>query len=243
MRALPSTEFQTVLSDYEAEVADDGWRGGTPTLHAFQGTVTALEPYLEEDPLAQHAVVLVTDGKPQDCDDVTIEDITSEVAAALEAGISTYVIGVKQPTSKSGCDASAENDELVDNMNAIALAGGTEAPFMIDTGDVAATETSFAAAIQDIRARSVSCEIAIPEHPSGGAFDKDKTDVSVTQDDAVTALPYDPACAASDGWHYDDEQEPAFIELCPGACDSVQHSADAELNVDFLCVDRPDVVK
>lgn len=248
MMALPSGEFASVLSAYEDEVDEDGWRGGTPTLAAVEGTVRYLESVMEDDPLARYAVVLVTDGKPQDCDGVTIDDITSEVSDAAARGIATYVIGVKQPTSKDGCDANAENEELIDNMAAIATAGGTEAPFMIDTGDVAATKTAFDQAIEDIRSRSVSCTVPIPENPQGGGFDKDRTDVSLEggspeQGGDAERLSYDPDCADEGGWRYDDAASPSFIELCPETCQVVQVAAVAQLSVDFLCEDRPDVVK
>ena len=148
-----------------------------------------------------------------------------------------------QPTSQPGCSANQENDELLTNLDTIAAAGGSTAPFMIDTGDTAATQLALDAAIQSIRSRSISCEVAIPEHPLGGQFDKDKINVSVTENGNATPLGYDAGCETDSGWHYDDETSPKVIELCDSSCSSIQASPGAQLNVDFLCMPRPDTVK
>lgn len=243
LQELPSDAFSAALTSYEGEVDDDGWRGGTPTLAAFTGTLSTLDAAREADPTARFAVVLVTDGKPQGCDDNGIDAIESAVAAAEAAGVATYVIGVKQPTSQPGCSANQENDDLLANLDTIAQAGGSTAPFMIDTGDTAATQLALDAAIQSIRSRSISCEVAIPAHPMGGQFDKDKIDVSVTEEGIATPLGYDAGCETASGWRYDDETSPTIIELCDSSCSTIQASPGAQLNVNFLCVPRPDTVK
>lgn len=243
LQELPSAEFAAALSDYEAEVEEDEWRGGTPTLAAYSGTLSSLDGARSDDPSARFAVILVTDGKPQGCDDNDITPIEDAVAAAEAAGVSTYVIGVKQPTGQPDCSASAENDELLANLDTLAQAGGTDAPFMIDTGNTAATQLALDAAIQSIRSRAVSCEVAIPPHPKGGQFEKDKVDVSVSEGGTATPLGYDAECETASGWRYDNAAAPTMIELCDSSCGMIQTSPGAELNVNFLCEPRPDTIK
>jgi hypothetical protein len=48
-------------------------------------------------------------------------------------------------------------------------------------------------------------------------------------------LPYDPSCASSGGWHYDDPAAPTMIHLCPDTCATVQGDAEGELAVAFAC--------
>src|SRR5690606_26028752 len=106
LQELPSSAFSAALQAYEDEVAEDGWRGNTPTLAAFSGTLSSPDDARAADPTARFAVVLVTDGKPQGCDGGDIENITSAVTAAQGTGVATYVIGVKQPTGQPGCSAN-----------------------------------------------------------------------------------------------------------------------------------------
>src|SRR5690606_4904346 len=99
------------------------------------------------------------------------------------------------------------------------------------------------AAIDQIRTEAISCELGIPPHPMGGTFDADKVDVSYTLDGDSTRFDYEPDCEVSGAWHYDDEDDPTLIVLCPETCTFVQSTPGAELNVDFLCEDRPVVVR
>ena len=242
LQTLPADSFRRLLADYGAEVLDEGWRGNTPTLAAFEGTLNFVQGVLETTDTSRAAVVMVTDGRPQGCEDEN-DELVDRVHSAAELGIHTYVIGVKQPTEKPGCDRNEENLGLVDNLNAIAIAGGTTAPFMIDTGDPAATQVALASAIDSIRGHSVSCELSIPSHPEGGQFDKDKTDVSMTVSGSAIVLPYDPDCSDGSGWRYDNPESPSQIELCGDACVSLQENSVARLHVDFLCEPRPDVIR
>ena len=62
------------------------------------GTVGFVLAEREAHP-GRYAIVLVTDGYPQGCDDADdeIAAVVAEVEAALEEGITTYVIGVANP--------------------------------------------------------------------------------------------------------------------------------------------------
>lgn len=265
MTTLPSDIFSTAFDDYEAEVgtplAGGDWRGGTPTLPAFTGTSAYLTGLQAENPEAQVAVVLVTDGLPQSCDGNDVQAV-SAAAAALYAdgsGTRTYVIGIENPTTPPaslptyddwdnwGC---GEDDgepcvppDTLGALDEIAASGGTTEAFLIDTGDPVATQAAFRAAIEAIRSQSVSCELEIPPNPNGGTFDPDKIDVTYTVGGQTTRLDYDPLCEVGSSWHYDDEADPSFIQLCSDTCALVQSLPAVQLDVAFLCEDRPDVVR
>lgn len=264
MTTLPSGDFGDALGDYEDEVDAGGelaggdWRGDTPTLQAVTGTSVYLDSFRAVNPDAKFAIVLVTDGVPAGCSQ-DIDDVIDEVEGLAADDLITYVIGVENPTEApdalpSGwsdwgddCDDGAAPCDPPANLsplNQVAAAGGTESAFLIVTGDPEATRDAFKNAIDAIRAEAISCELGIPEHPTPGqSFDKDKINVSVTVGGDKTDFAYDPDCEDENSWHYDDEDDPSFIELCPSTCAEVQATPGADLNVDFLCQVRPDVVR
>lgn len=269
MAQLPSNDFADVFDAYEEEVgsplAGGNWRGGTPTLAAFTGTATYLQGFQGANPDAKFAVVLVTDGLPQSCSNAGVQEVTDAVSDLYtNDSVPTYVIGIENPTTPpsslpsawpdwgncddpddpGGDDTPCSPPENLSALNGIASAGGTDSAFLIDTGDPVATQTAFRAAIDAIRAQAISCDLGIPDHPTPGmSFDKDKIDVSVTVDGDTTRLDYDPDCEQAGSWRYDDQDEPSMIQLCPAACTDIQSQPGADLNVDFLCEVRPDVVK
>lgn len=267
MTALPSEDFSTAFDGYEAEVGSPleggDWRGGTPTLHAFLGTSAYIGTFRAASPEAEVAVVLVTDGLPQGCDDEDdeVSAVSAEVAALYDggAGIRTYVIGIENPAvppatlptidgwDDFGCGTNDEEPctppDTLEALHEVAEAGGTTAAFLIDTGDPTATQAAFRQAIDAIRSQAISCELGIPPNPSGGTFDPNKIDVTYTAAGATTRFNFDPLCEAEGSWHYDNAADPSAIVLCENACTLVQSLPGAQLDVAFLCEDRPDVVK
>lgn len=230
MTPLPSPAFGEAIAAIEPKSEDD-WRGGTPTLFALQGTRTFIEQQRQMQP-GTYAIVLVTDGYPQGCDDEedSIEAVMAEAELARAAGISTYVIGVANPKIEDAPDT-------VSDLGKIAAAGGTERAFLIDTGDPEATTQAFDAALERIREATVSCNLAIPIAPDGRPFDKRKVVVQSSVSGVRGALPFDPHCTMANGWRYDDEANPKEIVLCPTACAAVEHEVSARVDVDFACED------
>jgi hypothetical protein len=225
--ALPSPAFGSALDDITPEDSDD-WRGGTPTAFALAGTREYIVRESQRQP-ARYAIVLVTDGSPAGCDDDsdTIEAAVAETKTALAQGISTYVIGVKNPPIDDAPDTVA-------NLTEIAKAGNTPMAYIIDTGDATKTADTFGAAIAKIREFSVSCTLAIPESRLA-TFDKRKVVVSYQSGARSTALSYDAACGKADTWHYDDETDPKQIVLCDDTCKTVQADREAQVQVEFAC--------
>jgi hypothetical protein len=265
MTSLPSTEFAAALRAYEEEVgeplAGGDWRGGTPTHAALLGVASSLSDRRTSEPNAKFAVVLVTDGMPQSCDE-GLEEVQEAAAELFAEGLPTYVIGIQNPTTPpeslpedwddwGECDEGDGGDELpcappdsLDGLNDVANAGGTERAFLIDTGNPDATQLAFRSAIEAIRDSSLACSLTIPPHPTEGmSFDKDKIDVTVTRQGIESRLGYDATCTMPDSWHYDEEEAPRTIQLCEQTCASLKATTDAKLEVEFLCEPRPDVIR
>src|SRR6185312_5549234 len=70
MQPLPSTKFGEALD----AIGMEDWRGGTPTLYVAQGIFDQIELEQKDHP-GRYALVLVTDGYPQDCDDNSISAV------------------------------------------------------------------------------------------------------------------------------------------------------------------------
>ncbi|XXS75756.1 vWA domain-containing protein [Sorangium sp. So ce131] len=230
LTALPSQAFGAAIDAIEPTTSSD-WRGGTPTVAVLEGTIAFIEAQRQANP-GKYAIVLVTDGYPQGCDDEvdTVAAVVTDAEAALASAISTYVIGVANPPISGAPDT-------VSDLHQIAAAGGTGEAVLIDTGDPSQTAAAFKAAVDRIRSASVSCTMAIPPAPDGGTFDKEKVRVLYTASGAntPTELTYDQTCATEDAWRYDEPANPTQIVLCGSACATVQADVGAVLNVDFTC--------
>jgi hypothetical protein len=229
MQALPSNEFGEAL----AAIRADDWRGGTPTLAVVQGVLGYIDGYRAEHP-GRYALVLVTDGYPQGCDDDSI-DAVKDAVRAVSNEIPTYVIGVKNPplVDKNGDQAP----DTVSNLAGVAEAGGTESPFIIDTGEPATTSNDFQAAIEKIRGVAISCNVALPTPPDHRAFERDSVVVKYSIRGAKINLSYDESCTTDNAWHYDDVDNPSAVVLCPASCAALTAGSQAEaaLGIDFTC--------
>lgn len=228
---LPSDAFGAAITAIDPQTPND-WRGGTPTLAVVQGNLEYLTTLAATDPETLHALVLVTDGYPNGCDDDEIDSVAAAIKDA-SSRFPTYVIGVKNP---------AGGPDTVTDLESLAKAGSSEPAIFIDTGDPTQTATDLEAAIARIRERSVSCDAPIPPTPGGDPFDPGKVNVSMRLGAQASQLGYDPECEAEAGWRYDDVAAPKNIVLCPSTCQVVQADATAELSVEFGCDTRP-VVK
>lgn len=232
LTALPSEAFGTTIDATEPN------RLGTPTRYILPAVIEQAIALRDAQP-SSYAVVLVTDGLPTTC--ATSEpDVISEVAALAAAGpaagIPVYVIGVDTPADAT--IGAGENG--IGNLNLIAQQGGTDAAFIIDTGDVNKTVADFVAVVNTIKESAFSCNMPIPAPPPGQAFDATKVNV-VFKTEQQQDLVYDPTCASEWSWKYDDEQNPTSIVLCDLACSSVKSytaTTDASVDVQFGCERR-----
>jgi hypothetical protein len=227
---LPSPAFGAAIAALN-RTPNANWRTATPTLAVFNGTVASLRNFAAPLPSIAQAVVLVTDGVPQNCTQ-NANDVDQVAAAVRASGMLTYVVGVANPPGLDGGDN-------LDNLNVIAEAGGTERAFIVQTGDPLQTQADFKAVIDTIRGVSVSCNIEIPLPPEGANFIPEQVNVNVgSTGGESTRLSYAPSCERADGWRYDDPAAPASIVLCNDVCTNVQRDATATLNVEFGCERR-----
>jgi hypothetical protein len=222
MMPLPSTKFGEALVAIGAE----DWRGGTPTLYVLQGILDQIDAEQQAHP-GRYAIVLVTDGHPQDCDDDSIESV-AQLVQSRATDIPTYVIGVQNPPIEDAPDVTA-------NLTDIAEAGGTGQAYLIDTGDPQKTASAFKGTIDAIRSAAVSCRVEVPDPPAGQTFDKQKVSVRYLSGSKETVLSYAADCQGASSWHYDDPADPRELVLCPETCATLQGDEEAELVVDFEC--------
>jgi von Willebrand factor type A domain len=222
MQPLPSKQFGEALT----KIGMEDWRGGTPTLYVVQGVFDQIAESEKAKP-GRYALVLVTDGYPQDCDDDSIESV-AQLVKLKATDVPTYVIGVTNPPISDAPDVTT-------NLADIAKAGGTGDAYLIDTGNPAQTAADFKKTIDGIRSAAVACELAIPAAPAGQTFDKKKVSVKYSAGGSATALAYDPECKGASSWHYDEANDPKEIVLCSETCKGLQSDESAELAVDFEC--------
>ena len=190
----------------------------TPTSAALQGAIDHAASWATSHVGHTTVVVLATDGDPTECDtSLTNIDAIASAGVAMAPSIKTFVIGVGPDTT---------------NLNGIAVAGGTQQAFLVDTGGN--VNQQFLAAMNSIR-NSASCTYQIPL-PANGTPDYTQVNVVYTPNGgSPTTIPNvanQAACPANgDGWFYDNAAAPTAIILCTHTCGTV--SADASGSVDI----------
>jgi hypothetical protein len=210
--ALPSNVFATTIDTYSPN-------GGTPTKPALGGALAYAQQQQAANPGTKVAVVLATDGVPNDCDS-TVDNVAAE-AQAVASTIPTYVIGV--------------GDQL-QSLDEIAMGGGTTQAFVVSVGNPAQTATDFQTALNTIRGTTLSCELQLPTPPAGKTLDPTTVNVVFTPSGgAATTLTYDQNCAGVNGWHYDDPTTPTEIILCQSTCTTVQSDSGATIDIVTGC--------
>lgn len=220
MTALPSPTFQTTIQTFSPN-------GGTPTLPALQGALAYAKTQAAAHPGAKVAVVLATDGIPNDCNS-TVTNV-SAAAKAEAATIPTYVIGVGSETQ---------------SLDAVAQGGGTGKAFIVSVGNPQQTATDFQNALNVIRGKTLSCEFKLPAPPAGKTLDINNVNVVYTPSNAPGGtLTYNKDCTGGAGWHYDDANAPAKIVLCQGTCGTVQADQAGKIDIVTGCATKGGVVR
>ncbi len=213
LTTLPSTAFAPLLAPTAVFPG-----GGTPTLPALTGALqhaTTLSASGERT-----VVVLVTDGRPNDCGS-TPENVAQKAKEA-SAKILTYVIGV------------GLNDVDNNNLDLIAASGGTQKSIRVSTGN---TQVELLNALNAIRSQIASCSFTIPTPPDGKSIDFNAVNVSI----GSNALTYSKDCASGEGWHYDDPTAPKRIDLCKASCDASSASG-GKVSMAFGCATKGGVI-
>jgi hypothetical protein len=157
--------------------------------------------------------------------------VTTIAASALndEIPIQTFVIGVFQP----GDGVS------INNVNAIARAGGTgEAVFIDPEG---AVDDQFLDALVAIRSGTLACRLQLPETEE--LLDYSRVNLKFDDGNSVTQLTgveNAAGCAESpNSWHYDVNPtmtaKPSSIQVCPAACDQFKAASEGSLQLQLGC--------
>jgi hypothetical protein len=124
--------------------------GETPMFPALAGAAKWATEHAT--PGEKMVVVLVTDGEPNGCNE-DMDAIAGVAADALaSAGVLTYAIGMSGSSPEQ--------------MNQLAVAGGTGASLVIGGGSV---HTALLAALSDIKTAELSCTLALPSPEVAGA--------------------------------------------------------------------------
>lgn len=185
-------------------------------------------------------VVLFTDGA-ETCDPQYLGQLVDhDVPLATRYNIKTFVIGA--PGSEDGRALLSQ----------VAFNGLTPRSASCDHGATSAnvgdchfdmtTSTDFAgelaSALQAISGdASLSCELDIPQNPSGGGVDLDQVNVTLTSNGVANPVLRDdgPCEAGADGWQY--SADGTKIVLCGSVCDQAR-SAGGQIEIELGCPTR-----
>ena len=233
---------QTILDTIPA-ATDVSILGGTP---AAQGITTALGglppaemlPEGEED---LRYIVLVTDGAANCAiDGVTTEELfetydehlPENVAAAREAGVPTFVVGIdiSDVPSKVFDDGNPDATNTYERLNELAELGGQPregAEKFYNT----VNQVELQAALMKISEVITSCTFGLNSELTKYQYVRE-----LIVETGMTPLEYDTNevtdCAAESGWRFTDATRSA-IELCGDACTA--YKATGKVDIVFDC--------
>jgi hypothetical protein len=212
MQALPDANTFSSQLDATKPSTD------TPTLAAIQGAIQYAQTIKPTDG-GKVAVVLVTDGDPEGCSGNSVSAVAKEAAAVADA-IPTYVVGIGSSLS---------------NMQAMAAGGGTKA-ILVDTTSPTQVTTDLQNALGTIAASQLGCEYGFPAPPAGQTLNVDAVNVDYTPaSGAQTTLSYSADCSDTNGWHYDNNQNPTQVVMCSSICDTLKKDTGGKVDIIFGC--------
>lgn len=213
MTALPNGDFATALDGTSPS-------GGTPTLPAEEGAIQYAQSVAGGLTAGEKvAIVLVTDGDPNDCSSTATN--VAAAAATVAATIKTYVIGVGNGAAK---------------LDEIATGGGTAPHIQVNTSSAATTSAELRAAIGKIKASQLTCDYTLPAPPNGQTLDVNAVNVNYTTGGATKTLGYSADCSNAGGWHYDSTTAPTKVIMCPSICTTLQNDTNGgKIDIIFGC--------
>lgn len=90
-----------------------------------------------------------------------------------------------------------------------------------------------------VASSKLSCGWKIPAAPPGENFDKQKVNVMFTagggQQTTFGKVASAADCGPNGGWHYDNEQNPNMVLVCPDTCNAIQSDSAGKIDVQFGC--------
>lgn len=215
---VPLAEGSTALVVAEVETTTP-LGDGTPTGDAIG---FALD-HLEERALVSDSpkyILLATDGEPtcpEDDDDVDPVDFTvSQIAAALEAGFPTFVLGV-----------DTSDDDTVEDLNAMAIAGGKPRTGA-ESFYLASTEAEISEALSAITGEVASCVFDLEPPPP--------VPDNIAVDFGDARADHDPT--RQNGWEY-TKDDYTQLEVYGTWCDRIRTEAMNQVSIKYGCPDQP----
>jgi hypothetical protein len=199
---------------------------------AMEGAVLYATGYQMANPKRTVAIVLATDGIPNDCQS-TVPAVAAVAQRAFTATppISTYVLGVGPETG---------------NLDQIAQAGGTKMAYMVTNSGAAALLAAMNAIRTQVTTTSTmttttGTKIACSQPLDPTQRDLDWTAARMTRAVNGTSTVVPPvadlaACGTSEGWYYDDPKMPTQLVFCPATCDALTPEAGiSKIAIDIPC--------
>jgi len=194
---------------------------GTPTLPALQGAIQYAQQRVMTDN-RRLAIALATDGMPNDCQS-NVQNVSNAAMMGANMGIYTFVIGV---------------GKRLDNLNQIAVAGGTKAAHLVEM----ATADELVKAFTDVQnqAAKLACSYMIPPPPAGMTLDPNKVNVRFNAPDPAMSFQVGQvmngqACGPDGGWFYDNPSNPKIVNLCEASCAKVNSGTGGAIELLFGC--------
>jgi hypothetical protein len=189
--------------------------GETPSIPALQGAIQHAVQWQAAHPDRQTVVLLVTDGFPTMCDDMSDASFIGAAAAGLASSppVRTFIVGISVGAN-------------VFRLRDLAVAGGSGQPFLVEDATAVADLNK---ALMSITRNPLPCEYQIPAtvNPLQG-ISYDQVQVLHTPSSGPTEeVPYATTrggcSAAYGGWYYDvppNAGTPSQIIMCPCTCSS-----------------------
>jgi len=199
----------------------------TPTFAALSGAAMWATTYSAAHPEEQTVIVLVTDGQPFGCD-----TNANNIAAIAEGvytsnNVLTYAVGL-----------TGASEQQLDQ---IAMAGGTDQAFFVSDGGTATQE--LLDALLAIKGMALTCDFEVPTATTSGMdIDPHLINVNYTAGTGVEVelglVGSLAECGTQQAWYYDDPANPTRIFLCPSACTTVTTDIGAEIEILAGCEPR-----
>jgi hypothetical protein len=217
----------SLLDDIEAD-------GSTPTGPALGAAYEIAGAHGQAHPDRSVVVVLATDGKPTACAPTDAASLATLARGALAGPGRVRTMVVTLATERMETD----NDLIA--LRAIAIAGGTQHPYVISPRSSFATQLS--EALRETAARRIACDLALPEPPNNQRLDYDRVNVVLDGDErqVLRRVESSAACGKNGGWYYDVDPAvaaPSRLDICPASCEQLG-SDTGQLKVELGCKTR-----
>lgn len=198
-------QFGRPAGDISTAIASTSPGGATPTAKALTTGTDYLKGVKDQN---NKVILLATDGDPNckggSANNLDLDGTTAAAQAALTAGFKVYVIGI---------------GSKLDNLSAIATAGGTGDYYKVGSPD------ELAAALQEISKAVASCTFTMDQSPP------EPNNIAVYV--GATAIDKDPA----NGWSYGGNSQ--TVNFNGSACDLLKSGSAGQVKVMFGCGGSP----